>query len=261
MWWWYHGQAFAGYQSQRTGSTVQDTILSLLREEGLQINPVAAGRTDAGVHARMQVLSCRLPEHHDLPALNRSLQAKQTPFLGLHALTSADPKFHAHFSAVGKTYCYRLSLGHLPKWAGYAWQCPPSLDLERVFTLISACVGTHRFDAFHDKSSSLRPRTIVCVALDLTAPQVYSLRIEGVGFARYQIRFLVGAAVQVALGEKTEHDFFAALRAQENRNFTKAPAAGLTLWEVHYPPEIHPFATLRADNLSSVGLFASGQAT
>jgi tRNA pseudouridine38-40 synthase len=257
MWWWYHGQAFAGYQSQRTGSTVQDTIVSLLRQEGLQINPVAAGRTDAGVHARMQVLSCRLPDRHDLTALASSIQAKQPPFLGLYALAPADPKFHAHFSAAGKTYRYRLSLGDSPQWNAFAWRCSPSLDVERVLALLSACVGTHRFDAFHDKSSSLTPRTITQVALESQAPRVYSLRIEGLGFARYQIRFLVGAAVQVALGEKTEPDFFAALRAQENRHFTRAPAAGLTLWEVQYPPALHPFVTLRRDSLAHVGPFAS----
>src|SRR5687767_14936972 len=63
LWCWYDGGAFRGYQSQPVGPTVQDTLMAALRASGLSRNPVPAGRTDLGVHARMQVGSMRIVEN------------------------------------------------------------------------------------------------------------------------------------------------------------------------------------------------------
>jgi tRNA pseudouridine38-40 synthase len=257
MWWWYHGHAFHGYQSQRGGQTVQDTVLSLLNSASLELKPVASGRTDAGVHARMQVLSGRLNDSRSLSEIRSLLRASAAQGLGLVELAPVHPKFHAHFSLTAKTYRYRLVHGESALWQPFAWQCQPSTDFDSVVHSLKQCEGEHRFDAFHDSSSSLKARRIFSVKGHLRHDNVYEIEFSGAGFARYQIRFLVGAAVQVALGEKNESDFSRALYRQENRHFVKAPAQGLTLWSVSYPQDVDPFATSRDQTLSEAGVFAS----
>ncbi len=257
LWWWYHGHAFRGYQSQLHHHTVQDTIASLLRKLSLEASPVASGRTDAGVHARMQVQSCRFADDLNLKSIEERLADLCPEGLGLVSVQPAHPKFHAHFSLSAKVYRYRIVRSALLNWSPFAWECSATLDLDKVTAMLQRCVGTHRFDAFHDKSSSLTPRTIDSLRCLHRPDGVCEIEFVGQGFARYQVRFLVGAAVQVALKERSEDDFLRALRHQENRHFTKAPAHGLTLWSVEYPTDSDPFHGLRPLNLAEAGCFAS----
>ena len=239
LWCWYHGAAFRGYQSQPVGPTVQDTLVAALRAAGFDRNPVASGRTDLGVHARMQVLSLRVVEGVEAAQVASRLNAGLPSTVGIALGKEARPKFQAAWLATGKTYRYRLLLGNDERWAGAAWRVDVRPEL--VHEVLARCVGTHNFWAFHDKSSSERPRTVNAIELSEPTPGLIELEIKGEGFARYMIRFLIGAAVAVARGELSEEPFVRGLEQQVAFDPPKAPAHGLILWEVSYPTAIDPF--------------------
>lgn len=236
LWCWYHGGAFRGYQSQPEGPTVQDTLLTALRRAGLERNPVPSGRTDAGVHARMQVLSMRVVEEGLSPAeVAARINAQLPPTVGIACVRPAHAKFHAHWRSTGKEYRYRLGPAETP------WRWRVQVDAARVGELLSLAVGTRDFSSFHDASSPVKARTLDAVSTVETSEGL-EVRLRGEGFGRFMVRLLVGAAVAVARGEAPEADYRAALdRAAPFPRF-RAPAQGLVLWEVFYPPAEDPFS-------------------
>lgn len=238
LWCWYHGGGFRGYQSQLQGPTVQDTITGALRAVGLERTPVASGRTDLGVHARMQVLSLRVPLEVPADDFARRLDAALPDDVGIALGRDAAPRFNAAWCAARKAYRYRLLLAEDPGWTSHAWRV--DVDTGRVEALLRQAVGTRDFFAFHDRSSAQRPRTLRGVELIRRGPRV-DVRLDGDGFGRFMVRFLVGAAVGVARGEVPEAAFLRALEAPAPFGAPKAPAQGLVLWDVGYPRELDPF--------------------
>lgn len=224
---------------------MQGELVAAMEAIGVEVGPVASGRTDLGVHARMQVVSFRvgdaLPAADIAALLNRRLPAG----LGIAQVADAPRKFSAQWKATGKEYRYRLLLADDSAWSPYAWR----VDVEptRVAQLLQRAVGTRDFWAFHEKASPRIPRTLSKVELVEVAPGRVDVRLTGSGFGRYQVRYLVGGAVAVARGELPEEAFVAGLEQAIAFRGTKAPALGLTLWEVFYPPEFDPFpAAVRA---------------
>jgi tRNA pseudouridine38-40 synthase len=239
LWCWYHGKPFRGYQSQNAGPTVQGELVAAMRASGFDRGPVAAGRTDLGVHARMQVISFRVNDTVPLGDVAPMLNRKLPPGVGIGQVVHAPLKFSAQWKAEGKEYRYRLLLKDDPEWSPFAWR----IDVEpaRVEQLLRRAVGTRDFWAFHEKASPRIARTLSKIEVVEAAPGRVDVRLTGSGFGRYQVRYLVGGAVAVARNEIPEEDYVAGLeRAIEFRG-VKAPSEGLTLWEVFYPPAFDPF--------------------
>ncbi len=198
LWCWYHGGPFRGYQSQSAGPTVQGELTAAMRACGFHKGPVASGRTDLGVHARMQVVSFRVENEIPIDALEPMLNRHLPAGVGIALGVDAPHKFSAQWKASGKQYRYRLLLEDDPRWAAFAWRV--DVNVTRLQAVLRHAVGTHDFFAFHEKASPRILRTIEridVVPLDLGRVDV---RITGSGFGRYQVRYLVGGAVAVARG-------------------------------------------------------------
>jgi tRNA pseudouridine38-40 synthase len=213
--------------------------MGALRAAGLERNPVPAGRTDLGVHARMQVLSMRVAESVETGSIAARINAHLPGTVGIHLARDAPNKFHAQWQSRGKEYRYRLLLKDDAAWTPYAWRV--DVDPNAVLEVLKPAEGTHDFYAFHDKSSRQLPRTIRQIKLAQVHPHVVELQIVGDGFARYMVRYLVGGAVGVALGEVPANDYRTALSEPVAFAGRKAPPQGLVLWEVRYPPQMDPF--------------------
>jgi len=251
LWIWYRGEYFRGFQTQRDGPTVQQSLEHAMGVGSL----VAAGRTDKGVHARMQVISVR---QGDLPpeALLERLRALAPSGLGVCSAQWAPRSFHPHWSATGKEYRYRLRLGNGPsRWDPYSWSpsedprlAPLRIDPDRLALLLGRCVGTRDFAAFHESSSPRRLRSITHACLVELGGGLFEARILGDRFGRYQMRYLTGSAVAVCAGQIVEDDFRAALEQGATIRGIKAPARGLILWEVSYPGNRDPFGALERND-------------
>ena len=248
LWVWYRGDRFQGWQSQRTGRSVQETLAAALAAHGVSGPPMAAGRTDRGVHARFQPVSVRAPQ-----ALGpEALAGLAGEGWGVAAVVDAPRAFHAQWSSAWKEYRYRLATGPVPAiWQGLMWESTThprlagrQVDLGRVRSALERAVGTRDFFALHAPSSVRRPRTLERVTW-WQREGVVEIGLRGDAFGRYGVRLLVGGAVLVGAGIVEQDAWERALDTATAFEGLRAPAAGLTLWEVGYPAALDPFAGVR----------------
>lgn len=245
----YDGSPYLGWQSQRGGRTIQDTIeaaAARILREPLRI--AAAGRTDAGVHALAQRFhadipeTCRMSTQNWQDALNAHLPAS----IRIMAVQEVPADFHARFNAVGKRYDYLICRAAVlpPFLAGRAWHLPHAFDAELLAEALHAYEGTHDFRRFAAKRGNepenppadFYRRTIWSTAV--TAEQDNSLlrlRFHGNGFMYRMVRLLVGTAHQVARGRMSLPELTAHLAELDSpKSRFCAPADGLYLHEVIY---------------------------
>jgi tRNA pseudouridine38-40 synthase len=112
---------------------------------------------------------------------------------------------------------------------------------EKLSELLALAAGTRDFIAFHEKSSPRRPRTLRDAKLVECSPGRLEIRLDGDAFGRYQARYLVGSAVAAAAGAVAVEQYQAGLEQGVAFPGLRAPAHGLILWEIAYPPELDPF--------------------
>src|SRR6266536_3121934 len=147
----YDGGPFSGFARQPGRCTVQGELERTLSElAGAPVETVCAGRTDAGVHARGQVVHADLPGRLDPERVRRVLNAVAGPAIVVRQAAWAPEGFDARFSARRRTYVYRIddSGGPDPLTRGYVLAWPRPLDLERMRSAAAPLVGEHDFAAF-----------------------------------------------------------------------------------------------------------------
>lgn len=244
----YDGSAFRGWQSQRGGETVQDTLEAVVRGiVGEKVTIHGSGRTDAGVHALGQTAhfdltgdqAARLGRLIEGSRWVAALNASLPPRLRVLRATRAGSGFHARFSATGKIY--RYDLWHAPVLPpllhGRAWHLHGDLDLAVLRRLAGLVEGTHDFRGFCADSGSLpesTERTIRRAAVRGRGPAV-SLTFEGNGFLYRMVRMLVGGMVRAAQGKEDPSVFERRLAAGKPwPNPAMAPAEGLYMVRALY---------------------------
>src|SRR5678815_5283071 len=140
LWVWYRGDRFQGWQSQRTGRSVQETLVAALVTHGVSGAPMAAGRTDRGVHARCQPVSLRVPR----PLAPEALADLGGEEWGVAAAVDAPDGFHAQWSSTWKEYRYRLATGPVPAaWRGLVWETVTHPRLEGRMVDLARVPGAH----------------------------------------------------------------------------------------------------------------------
>src|SRR5262249_31109173 len=128
----YDGTDFVGWQRQETGASIQGLLEDALsRIDGRTVTVHGAGRTDPGVHALGQGASVRLATTLDDDTLLRALNANLPPTVRVTRVETAPEDFHARFSAVSKTYEYRIWNGPAvpPFLRLYTWHVPQPMDI------------------------------------------------------------------------------------------------------------------------------------
>ncbi len=254
LWLWYRGDRFAGFQAGGGGPgerTVGASLQDALRRAGARDVVMAAGRTDRGVHARMQVVSVRTS-----PEVAQTLAfapGDESDAMGVALAVRHAPSFHALWSAKGRTYRYRLSLRDeevCAEWAPFTWlparECEPlrglPLSADAFCEALRLLPGTRTFRAFHAASSVEKPRTLhLAEVVRARDDGLMELEFAGDAFGRHQVRELVGACVAVAAGRATVDQLAASLENAVPFPSLRAPAKGLVLWEVDYPLALDPF--------------------
>lgn len=244
----YDGEPYCGWQSQRGGESVQDTIeaaMGAILKEPRRI--AASGRTDAGVHAHAQCFhadipeTCRMSPENWLAALNAHLPAS----IRITAARAVDEGFHARFDAVGKEYEYLICTGGVltPFLHGRAWHLPHVFDAALLAEAMKCYEGTHDFRRFaanrgnepENPPADFYLRTIYSATM-AEEGELLRLRLHGNGFMYRMVRLLVGTAHQVARGRMSLHDLEQMLSRPEGpKTRYCAPAGGLYLRRVFYP--------------------------
>jgi tRNA pseudouridine38-40 synthase len=203
-----------------------------------------ASRTDAGVHARGQAVSFELPEPFPERGLVHGTNHHLPEDVRVLAAAAAPAGFHARKHALGKEYCYRLSRAPVlsPLDAPYAVRVPAEIDPARMAEAASLLPGRHDFSAFALAGGAPgQPFRTVRRAVWEERGEELRFRIEGDGFLRGMVRALVGTLIEVGMGRRTPASFADLLgggpRAAAGPT---APAHGLVLEKVLYPPEQRP---------------------
>ena len=248
----YDGGAFRGFQRQPGLPTVEQALLRALEPMGIAPRLEVAARTDAGVHALSQFVSFWARADLEPAVLREALNRGTPPELTCIEAWRAPPGFHARASAASRTYFYLVGLSPLEGLEGRAWLLPDerafagvhpdALDVPAMSEALASAVGEHDFTGFARPGEQRGTvRTLLRADVEAAAwGPLYSLRLEGRGFLRAQVRNLVGTAVAVGLGLAPARRIADLLRARERYRGVRAPAWGLTLEKVEYPPDALP---------------------
>jgi tRNA pseudouridine38-40 synthase len=235
----YEGSRFLGWQRQGPGRTVQGEIEgALARILGARVPVHASGRTDSGVHALGQVASFRAATRLSTREIARGLNGLLPEDVAVLECRETDAAFHARFSAVSKTYRYRIlnRSGRTAVDRAFCWRVPVPLDLERMREAAKDLVGRLDFRAFCAEAAARKSTVRTVLRLDIEKSGDYILvTIEADGFLYNMVRAIVGTLVLVGSGKMSLETFRDVLRSRDRRRAgPTAPARGLFLAEVRY---------------------------
>jgi tRNA pseudouridine38-40 synthase len=236
----YDGTGFAGYQVQPNKRTVQGDIEAALSRlhKGQNIKISASGRTDAGVHAKGQVIHfdtpLNLPEDKWVIAMNSHLpddvvilQAERQP-----------SDFHARYDAVGKEYRYFIhqSTQLDPFLRNFAYHYRYPIDVKKMEEAAGALIGTHDFTSFCSAKTEVEDKVRTLETIEFFEENgLLVLRFVGNGFLYNMVRILVGTLLEAGRGEREPSTFKEILDKRDRQYAGKtAPGHGLYLWEVFY---------------------------
>jgi len=237
----YDGTDFEGWQSQPEGHrTVQDTLEAALRSvTGERVRLVAAGRTDAGVHAEGQVAGAKLETSMACAELQRALNTVLPRDLAVVRIEEQPDGFHAQHQARSKLYRYRIWNGSWPsplRDRRSHWLRTP-LDVAAMGQAAHGFEGRHDFASLQTSGSEVRDtvRTLYRVEVAGSPGGEICVDVEGSGFLRHMVRNLVGILLEVGRG-RLEPASVPTLLAARDRGAAPAaaPARGLTLVRVDY---------------------------
>jgi tRNA pseudouridine38-40 synthase len=241
----YDGTDFHGWQIQNGLRTVQGELtkaLSLIEDRAVVLH--GSGRTDAGVHAEGQVASVQLQRTIGAEKLRSAINGNVGKDVRVLEAEVVPDEFHARYSALEKTYVYRIVNGPVlsPFWLRYAHHDARHFDLKLMTDCAKLFIGTHDWTAFssaqtesENKIRTLTGLTVIrrwderacCYVIEITA--------SADGFLRYMVRFIVGALLKTGRHQIDEARLKSAL-VKGTRDFVAetAPAKGLTLRHVSY---------------------------
>jgi tRNA pseudouridine38-40 synthase len=234
----YDGSGFRGYAFQEGMRTIQGDLERALQTVlGLPVETAVAGRTDAGVHARGQVVSLHVDQEFDLERLGRSLNGIIGPEIAVTSITPANDDFHARFSARWRRYRYTMSTGIAPNplARGFEWHVGSRLDSGAIESVATEFAGEHDFSAFcRSVVGSSNVRTVDESRWEADGDRLH-FWIRANAFCHQMVRSLVGLSYDVGRGFTPVGSVREIIASGDrSRVATVAPPHGLTLWEVGY---------------------------
>ena len=235
----YKGTNYYGWQKQVGFVSVQSTIEEVLSKVyDMPINITGSGRTDAGVHALRQYFHYDTTKEKDLKQLCYALNKMLPEDIKILSLEAVDDDFHSRYNAKKKIYEYRIVLKNKdPFQDELAFVYPMEFDFDLFKSALDKFVGKHNYQDFTSKEEDEGGfiRTIYNIEV-IQEGDLLRVIFTGNGFMRYQIRNMIGSAINVA--NKKEPLEFIDRHLQDNKNREiiayKAPASGLYLVDVVY---------------------------
>jgi tRNA pseudouridine38-40 synthase len=238
----YEGTNYYGFQWQASQPTVQaelEKALKSLTEESVRV--ATASRTDAGVHARGQVVSFKTNSSLPMSAFVHGLNHHLPEDIAVKSAHKVSLSFNARRMAVSREYTYAIlnSDTRSPLLARFSHRITGNLDIDAMNRACQTLVGIHDFTSFASEIGDQLNKS--------TIRQVYRAEVTRNGekvvftilanaFLRHQVRNAAGTLVQVGLGKMSVNEFIAVLEAkQPGLAGPTLPACGLCLVRVNYP--------------------------
>jgi tRNA pseudouridine38-40 synthase len=263
----YDGTDFSGWQIQPGQLTIQGSLADVAEKlTQCRLTIQGAGRTDAGVHATGQVANFKTESSMSAGEFQRAFNALLPASIRVVTAEEVDPDFHARWSALAKTYRYRIFRGRVvsPFLSKYVQHDPFPLDFDAMAEAAQKFEGEHDFTSFaastgseEDDRERATTRTIyssTCLRTECQDPasggaEEWIFVVRGKSFLRYMVRKMTGTLVDVGRG-KLRPDDIAELFALRDRSKSgpTMPPHGLCLAVVEYPEAAN---LLGGDNVPS----------
>jgi tRNA pseudouridine38-40 synthase len=234
----YEGTHYAGWQWQPHTATIQNAVeYAISRVATHAVRVTAAGRTDAGVHAKEQVVHFDTHCQRDSATWESGINYYLPHDIRLLWLKEVDDSFHARHSAESRTYRYIIYQGSMPWFRRSSWIMTRTLGLEQMQQAASHLLGEHDFSALraaHCQSCSpireVRQLTLTREATWIT------LEITANAFLHHMVRNIVGLLVDIGRGKRHPDAIPALLKTRDRRQSSiTAPPQGLYLQAIEYP--------------------------
>ncbi|MBL6446174.1 tRNA pseudouridine(38-40) synthase TruA [Fulvivirga sp. 29W222] len=239
----YNGTNYHGWQIQQNATTIQQLIeeaLSVILRTKIPI--MGSGRTDTGVHCSQQYFHADLPENAAISNLRYKLNSFLPPDISINSICKVTDDAHARFTALSRSYEYRITQCKDPFLQNMSYFYPKSLDITTMNEAASLLVGKQDFESFSKVKTDVN--NFVC---DITEAQwvekgdLLIFHITANRFLRGMVRAIVGTLLMVGKGKLRKEDFKKIIESKDRKEAgAAAPAAGLFLTAVKYPREIFP---------------------
>jgi tRNA pseudouridine38-40 synthase len=240
----YKGTHYHGWQFQTNALSVQGVVnetLSLLLKE--KIETVGCGRTDTGVHAEAYYAHFDCGQDLDTKAFLEALAAQRVQGIEFRDITQVDDRLHARFSALSRSYEYRITRSLNPFLKGRTFYVHDELDLDLLRKVSVELLGTHDFAAFSKAHS--KTKTTICTVTKAEWEEkedVLIFRISADRFLWNMVRATVGSLLEIGQHKRPSNDLQRAIKSGTRINVgASVPAAGLFLTEVTYPKDSFQF--------------------
>lgn len=238
----YNGKNYCGWQKQPNGPTVQQCLedtLSLLLRQSVEV--VGAGRTDAGVHARMMVAHFDYPEPLDhlafwVDKLNRVLPKD----IAVDRILPVQPDAHARFDALSRTYKYYVSQKKTPFLYDFVYRLPGRLDFEAMNAACAVLFDYTDFTSFSKLHTDAKTNNCRLDEAGWTEEgDTYVFTIRADRFLRNMVRAIVGTLLEVGRGKLTVDGFRQVIEAKDRGQAgTSVPGHALYLVDIVYPEKL-----------------------
>lgn len=215
----YDGSLFHGWQAQPVQKTVQRALEHAVSEiAGERTTVIAAGRTDAGVHALEQVAHFDTNAARPLQAWIRGVNRYLPPAVSVRWAVPVESAFHARFSAISRSYRYVL-FNHPVRPAlhsGHVGWYHRALDIDRMSVAAQHLIGEHDFSTFRSSECQAKsPVKTLHEALILRHGDYVLFDFRAGGFLHHMVRNIIGSLLWVGYGKASPEDFAELLAARD----------------------------------------------
>lgn len=237
----YDGTHFNGFQRQTQGRTIQGELEKTLTRlnGGMTVTVHGSGRTDAGVHAKGQVVHFDLKGDRPEEKVRFALDTQTPEDIGVWQVEKVADDFHCRYAPHEKVYRYRVDLkkSRDPFKRLYSAHFPYPLDYEAMKKGAEVLIGTHDFTSFCATGSSVedKVRTIYDIQIDYRKKdEELIFTFYGNGFLYKMVRLMTGTLLRLGNGRLDEDIETILARKDQQQVLWAAPPEGLCLEEVRY---------------------------
>lgn len=239
----YNGEAYSGWQTQPNAPTVQETIEQGLATILRKPCPIlGAGRTDAGVHARLMVAHLDLElAYPEAVALLERLNRLLPQDIALHKIRPTRDEAHARFSALSRTYRYYVRTHKDPFCHTQQLRLHQPLDIEAMNKAAEALYEYRDFTSFSKLHTDVKTNNCRVSYAHWDEPRAgeYVFTITADRFLRNMVRAIVGTLFQVGRGKMSVEGFHEVIKRQNRSSAgSSAPGYALYLEDVSYPEHL-----------------------
>jgi len=237
----YNGSRYHGWQTQANAQGVQpvvEEVFSKLLRTPIKI--VGSGRTDTGVHCRQQFFHADLEKEPDREKFLVQLNSFLPPDIAVRTFRKVKPEASARYSAIARTYRYRITRVKDPLETGRAFFCHKPLDTALLNEAAALLLGEHDFEAFSKVKTDVNHfRCTVKKAQWRQVGHVLVFTITANRFLRGMVRAIVGTLLDVGSQKITVRDFEHIIKSRNRKNAgMNVPPEGLYLHRVTYPSHL-----------------------